>query len=82
MLHTELLKVENGVVYKLTEKKDTEGNILKKDGVIQYKKTKVASLNDTKNGFESNGIHYDITKATASGIIGVVVVGQPEPTKE
>lgn len=78
MLHNELLKVEKGTVYKLNEKKDTEGNVLKKDGEVQYTKTKVASLNSTQNGFEHGGVHYDIVKATASGVIGVVVVGQTE----
>jgi hypothetical protein len=77
----ERLKVVKGNVYKEDKIYDKDGYVKKVDGVIQYKQTKLASLNTERTGFSYQGQHYDIVRGSASGLIEVAVVGQAVVTE-
>lgn len=77
----ERLKVVKGNVYKEDKIYDKDGYVKKVDGVIQYKQTKLASLNAERTGFSYQGQHYDIVRGSASGLIEVAVVGQAVVTE-
>ena len=77
----ERLKVVKGNVYKEDKIYDKDGYVKKVDGVIQYKQTKLASLNTERTGFSYQGQHYDIVRGSASGLVEVAVVGQAVVTE-